>query len=240
MPWLLSSPLDCASPSPCQRQCERTAFSFYCAVRERLPAWLLEDMRGMEVFCWDDGRPRAFRPSEALLYALVHDHQDYARVLLERYSVGALRAPRCSFCRARGGGAPHLAVAVRYDRVAILGMMVRALREREEAGERRRYLDECGACAHAPDAGKSAVQLARARAQRCVDLLLLFVAEPPRPRCVREEPQRWRGLLGGRVFGWLRGVSPPPLLLQALRSLARSGPDQISTLPVFLQPQLGR
>ncbi|KAM9707905.1 ankyrin repeat domain-containing protein 9-like [Menidia menidia] len=276
MPWLLSSPLDCASPSPCQRQCERTAFSFYCAVRERLPAWLLEDMRGMEVFCWDDGRPRAFRPSEALLYALVHDHQDYARVLLERYSVGALRAPRCSFCRARGGGAPHLAVAVRYDRVAILGMMVRALREREEPGERRRYLDDGGACAHAPDAGKSAVQLAvelsrprclllllahgarpdafdaalqrlaacapaeRARAQRCVDLLLLFLAEPPRPRCVREEPQRWRGLLGSRVFGWLRGVSPPPLLLQALRSLARSGPDQISTLPAFLQPQLGR
>ncbi len=59
---------------------------------------MLEDMRCMEVFCWEDGRARAFLPAEALLYALVHDHQEYARYLLNRFSVSALKAQRCSFC----------------------------------------------------------------------------------------------------------------------------------------------
>uniref|UniRef100_A0A8D2ZM48 Ankyrin repeat domain 9 n=1 Tax=Scophthalmus maximus TaxID=52904 RepID=A0A8D2ZM48_SCOMX len=254
------------------RQCERTAFSFYCAVRERLPVWLLEDMRSMEVFCWEDGRPRAFLPSEALLYALVHDHQDYARYLLNRYSVSALRAPRCSFCCHHRSGTPHLNVAVRYDRVSILGTMAETLKDCKTQSERQEFLDGCGSCSHAADAGKSAVQLAvelsrsdclllllvrgaqpdgldaalqvlvscdaslRRHAQRCLDLLLLFLPKPQPLRCVQEEPQRWQSLLGNEVFGWLCGLAPPPLLLQALRCLAQSGPDQISTLPHFLQP----
>ncbi|KAM4542302.1 ankyrin repeat domain-containing protein 9 [Odontesthes bonariensis] len=274
MPWQLSSQLDCASLSPSQRQCERTAFSFYCAVREQLPVWLLEDTRTMEVFCWDDGRPRAFLPSEALLYALVHDHQDYARYLLNRYSVNALRASRCSFCCCRGSGAPHLNVAVRYNRVAILGMMVDALKDSGEQCERQQYLDGSGGCAHVADAGKTAVQLAvelshpnclllllvqgarpdgldvalqrliscepseRPQAQRCLDFLLLFLSNPPRPRCLQDEPQRWQSLLGKQVFSWLCGLSPPPLLLQALRCLAQSGSDPISSLPDFLQPHI--
>ncbi|XP_018544325.1 ankyrin repeat domain-containing protein 9 [Lates calcarifer] len=271
MPWLLSSQVDLVSSSPSERQCERTAFSFYCAVRERLPVWLLEDMRSMEVFCWEDGRPRAFLPSEALLYALVHDHQDYASYLLNRYSVSALRAPRCSFCCRRSSGTPHLNVAVRYDRVSILGAMVETLKDCDAQSERRELLDGCGGCSHVADAGKTAVQLAvelsradclllllahgarpdgldaalqtlvscdstqRRHAQRCFDLLLLFLPEPPRPRRLREEPQRWQSLLGNEVFDWLCGSAPPPLLLQALRCLARSGPDRISTLPDFLQ-----
>lgn len=271
MPWLLSSQLDCASSSPSQRQCERTAFSFYCAVREQLPVWLLEDMRCMEVFCWEDGRPRAFLPSEALLYALVHNHQDYARYLLDRYSVSALRAQRCSFCCCRGSGAPHLNMAVRYNRAAILTMMLEALKDCEAQTELREYLDSCGGCAHVTDAEKTAVQLAvelsrpeclllllvrgaradaldtalqrlvscdvseRRHAQRCLDFLLLFLPGPPLLHSLRDEPQRWQGLLGNDVFRWLCGVAPPPLLLQALRCLARSGPDQINALPDFLQ-----
>ncbi|XP_038563250.1 ankyrin repeat domain-containing protein 9-like, partial [Micropterus salmoides] len=160
MPWLRSSQQDCLSSSPSQRLCERTSFSFYCAVRERLPVWLLEDMRSMEVFCWEDGRPRAFLPSEALLYALVHDHQDYARYLLKRYSVSALRAPRCNFCCCRSTGSPHLSVAVRYDRVSILAMMVEALKDCEAQSGGLDYLDGCGGCSHVADAGKTAVQLA--------------------------------------------------------------------------------
>lgn len=271
MPWLLSSQLDRLSSSPSQRHCERTAFSFYCAVREQLPVWTLEDMRSMEVFCWDDGHPRAFLPSEALLYALVHDHRDYARYLLNRYSVSALRALRCSFCCCCGSGSPHLTVAVRYDRVSILGMMMEVLKDCDMQGGRRDYLNGCGGCSHVADAGKTAVQLAvelsrpdclllllvhgarpdgvdaalqrlvssdaaeRRGAQRCLDFLLLFLPKPPALRRLQEEPQRWQCLLGNEVFSWLCGMAPPPLLLQALRCLAQSGPDQIATLPDFLQ-----
>ncbi|XP_070776868.1 ankyrin repeat domain-containing protein 9-like [Enoplosus armatus] len=272
MPWLLSSQLEHLSSSPSQRQCERTSFSFYCAVREQLPVWMLEDMRSMEVFCWEDGRPRAFLPSEALLYALVHDHQDYARYLLNRYSVSALRAPRCSFCCCHSSGSPHLNVAVRYDRVSILSMIAEALKNCDTQSERRDYLDGRGGCLHVADAEKTAVQLAvelsrpnclllllvhgaqpdgldaalqrlvssdtteRRHAQRCFDFLLLFLPKPPALRRLQEEPQRWQSLLGNDVFSWLGGLAPPSLLLQALRCLARSGPDQITALPEFLQP----
>lgn len=270
MPWRLPSQLDVLSPSSCQRHCERTAFAFYCAVRERLPAWLLEDMRTMEVFCWDDGQPRAFLPSEALLYTLVHDHQDYARHLLSRYSVSALRAPRCSFCCRVGSGAQHLNVAVRYNRLVILDMILETLKDCSQ-DERQQYLDSCGGCTHVADAGKTAVQLAvelsqdnclllllaqgarpagldaalqrlvssdtseRQQAQRCLDLLLLFLSNPSPPRCLQEEPQRWQSLLGNEVFTWLCGLAPPPLLFQALRCLVQSGLDPISSLPNFLQ-----
>lgn len=267
MPWLLSSQVDHLSTSPSERQCERTAFSFYCAVREQLPVWLLEDMRSMEVFCWEDGRPRAFLPSEALLYALVHDHRDYAVYLLNRYSLGALSALRCSFCCRTSS--LHLNMAVRYDRVSVLSAMVDALKDCDVAND---VLNACGGCSHVADAGKCAVQLAvelsrpdclllllvhgarpdgldaalqtlvsckasqRREAQRCLDLLLLFLPKPPPPPpCLRDEPQRWQSLLGNEVFCWLSGLAPPPLLLQALRCLARFGPGQIGTLPDFLQ-----
>ncbi|KAL7379599.1 hypothetical protein ABVT39_002060 [Epinephelus coioides] len=272
MPWLLSSQLEHLSSSPTERQCERTSFSFYCAVREQLPVWLLEDMRSMEVFSWEDGQPRPFLPSEALLYALVHDHQDYARYLLTTYSLSALKPPRCSFCCCRSSGAPHLTMAVRYDRVSILSMMVEALKDCDSKSMRQNYLDSCGGCSHVADSGKTAVQLAvelsrpeclllllahgalpdgldvalqrlvtseatdRRHAQRCLDFLLLFLPEPPSLCHLRDEPHRWQGLLGNEVFSWLCGLAPPPLLLQALRCLARSGPDHITTLPDFLQP----
>nr|XP_020477042.1 ankyrin repeat domain-containing protein 9 [Monopterus albus] len=265
MPWLLPP------QSPSQQQCERTAFSFYCAVRDQLPVWLLEDMRSMEVFCWEDGRPRPFMPSEALLYALVHDHRDYARCLLNRYSVSSLVAPRCSFCCCRSSGAPHLNVAVRYNRVSILGMMLDALKDCDTQSKRQEYLDSCSGCSHVADAGKTAVLLAvelsrsncllmllvhgatpvgleaalqtlltcdasqRRHAQCCLDFLLLFLPKPPLLRCLQDQPQLWQNLLGNDVFSWLCGLAPPPLLLQALRCLARSGPHQISTLPDFLQ-----
>ncbi|KAM7402829.1 hypothetical protein PAMA_003651 [Pampus argenteus] len=272
MPWLLSSQLQQLSSCPSERQCERTAFSFYCAVRELQPVWLLEDMRRMEVFCWDDGRPRAFSASEALQYAVVHDHQDYARYLLNRYSVSALSAPRCNFCCCRSGGAPHLCVAVRYNRVSILAMMVEVLKDYDTESARRDYLDSCGRCAHVADAGKTPLQLAvelsrpdclllllvhgapphgldaalqrldssaaaeRRDAQRCLDFLLLFLPEAPTLRRLQDETQRWQSLLGNEVFSWLCGLAPPPLLLQALRTLARSVPAQISHLPALLQP----
>lgn len=205
------------------------------------------------------------------MYALVHDHQDYANFLLNRYSVSALRTPRCSFCCCSGSGSPHLNVAVRYDRVSILRMMMEVLKDCDAQSKRRNYLDDCGGCAHVADAGKTAVQLAvelsrpdclllllvhgarpdsldtalqrlvisdaaeRRGAQRCLDLLLLFLPKPPALRRLQDESQNWQSLLGNEIFSWLRGLAPPPLLLQALRCLAQSGPDQIATLPDFLQ-----
>lgn len=65
-----------------QKQCRKSSFAFYLAVRDLLPVWLLEDMRASEAFHWDErGRAAAYSPSEALLYALVHDHQAYAHYL---------------------------------------------------------------------------------------------------------------------------------------------------------------
>lgn len=274
MPWLRSSELGHQSWSPSERQCERTAFSFYTAVRDRLPVWTLEDLRRMEVLCWDGGRPRPFLPSEALLYALIHDHRDYARYLLDRYSLGALKEPHCSFRSCGGGGGSSLlAMAVRYERASILGMMMEALKDCGAPSERRAFLDGRGGCSHVADAGKTAVQVAvqlsrpeclrlllvhgaraegldldlalerlvasdraeRRCAQRCLDLLLLFVPTPLSQRGLQEEPKRWQSLLGNEVFTWLCGLTPPPLLLQALRCLAQTGPQQIDALPDFLQ-----
>ncbi|XP_051942116.1 ankyrin repeat domain-containing protein 9 [Hippocampus zosterae] len=270
MSWLLSPPPHPSSPSPCQRYCERTAFAFYRAVRDRLPAWLLEDMRSMEVFLWDDGRPRSFSPGDALMYALVHDHQDYARYLLRGFSVEALHVAQCGVCRS--GGSAHLHVAVRYNRTAILSLMADALKDSAPEGWRREYLNSRGGCVHVADAGKTAVQLAvelsradclllllahgarphaldaallrlaacgaaeRRDARRCLDLLLLFAPPSAAPRRLLDEPQRWQSLLGRDVFGWLSGRAPPPLLLQALRTLAQSVPCQMSRLPAFLRP----
>uniref|UniRef100_A0A667Y3E6 Ankyrin repeat domain 9 n=1 Tax=Myripristis murdjan TaxID=586833 RepID=A0A667Y3E6_9TELE len=172
-----------------ERQCQRSSFAFYRAVRDLRPAWLLEDMRTMEVFHWEDGRPCAFTPSEALLYALVHDHQQYARYLLDRYSVSALGAPSRSFCCCAASGAPHLSVAVRYNRISILGMIVDALKDLPSENARRDYLNCRGGCAHAADAGKTAVHLACELARpECLLLLLAHGACPYLADRARQSP----------------------------------------------------
>lgn len=105
---------------------QRRSFSllFYRAVRDLKPVWMLEDMRTMETFYQEEDVPqRIYSPSEALLYAIVHDHQPYAHYLLSRYREEALQEPgeRFSCCPA---SAPHLAMAVRYDRRSILGFIL--------------------------------------------------------------------------------------------------------------------
>ncbi|XP_037306070.2 ankyrin repeat domain-containing protein 9 [Pungitius pungitius] len=103
---------------------------FYRAVRDLKPVWMLEDMRAMEAFCREEGDAaaaagrRTYTPSEALLYAIVHDHRAYARYLLGRYVDEALARPGESFCRCASPAAPHLAMAVRYDRPYILGLIL--------------------------------------------------------------------------------------------------------------------
>jgi len=158
-----------------EKQCQRSSYAFYCAVRDLLPVWALEDMRTMEVFHWeDDGRACSFTPSEALLYALVHDHQQYARYLLNRYSVRALEMPSRSFCCCQTHAAPpHLSVAVRYNRTSILRMMMAQVKDFSTEAERRLYLDSRGGCVHDADAGKTPVHLACDLARpECLLLLL--------------------------------------------------------------------
>ncbi|XP_038583206.1 ankyrin repeat domain-containing protein 9 [Micropterus salmoides] len=108
----------------------RTSFSllFYRAVRDLKPVWMLEDMRTMETFYQEeDASQRIYTPSEALLYAIVHDHQAYAQYLLSRYTDQALAKPGERFCCCPSSS-PHLAMAVRYDRRYILGLILQEAR----------------------------------------------------------------------------------------------------------------
>ncbi|XP_030636508.1 ankyrin repeat domain-containing protein 9 [Chanos chanos] len=141
-----------------EKQCQKTSFAFYQAVRDLLPVWVLEDMRTMEVFHWeDDGRACAYSPSEALLYALVHDHQQYARYLLNRFSVQALEMPSRSFRCCQASTTPHLTIAVRYNRVSILKMILDSTKDFTES-EKQNYLNRHG-CVHI-DGSETALHLA--------------------------------------------------------------------------------
>ncbi|XP_037357917.1 ankyrin repeat domain-containing protein 9 [Talpa occidentalis] len=165
-----------AARARAQKQCRKSSFAFYQAVRDRLPVWLLEDMRASEAFHWDErGRAAAYSPAEALLYALVHDHGAYAHYLLATFPRRALAAPAAGFrcCAAPG---PHVALAVRYNRVGILRRILRALRD-FPADERARLLDRRG-CARVEGGGTAlhaACELAR---PECLFLLLGHGASP--------------------------------------------------------------
>lgn len=157
MPWDVGV-FDSRADYKSEKQCQRTSFAFYQAVRDLLPVWVLEDMRTMEVFHWeDDGQACAFSPSEALLYALVHDHQQYARYLVNRYSVTALEMPSRSFCCCQASTTPHLSIAVRYNRITILKIIMDSLKDFSPS-ERQSYLNSRG-CVHV-DGGKAALHLA--------------------------------------------------------------------------------
>ncbi|XP_052009927.1 ankyrin repeat domain-containing protein 9-like [Xyrauchen texanus] len=160
-----------------QKQCQKTSFRFYQAVRDLLPVWVLEDMRTMEVFHWeDDGRACLYSPSEAFLYALVHDHQQYARYILNRFSVRALEMPSRSFCCCQASTTPHLAIAVRYNRINILKMIMDTIKDFKDC-ERQSYLNRHG-CIHT-DGSKTALHLACDLVRpECLKLLLRHGACP--------------------------------------------------------------
>lgn len=185
-----------------QKQCRKSSFAFYLAVRDLLPVWVLEDMRASEAFHWDErGRAAAYSPSEALLYALVHDHQAYAHYLLATFPRRALAPPSAGFrcCTAPG---PHVALAVRYNRVGILRRILRTVQD-FPVEERVRLLDRRG-CSRVEGGGTSlhvACELAR---PECLFLLLGHGASP--------------GLRDGS------GFTPLELLLRQLNQDASSAP----------------
>ncbi|KAM4690294.1 ankyrin repeat domain-containing protein 9 [Rhinophrynus dorsalis] len=140
-----------------QKQCKKTSFAFYQAVRDLLPVWVLEDMRLMEVLHWEEGgKVSSYSPSEALLYALVHDHQPYAQYLLSQYPQDALAMPSKNFSCCQSS-APHLTMAVRYDRVEILRKILNSLREFPHSS-RLGYINRRGC--HRVEGGKTPVHLA--------------------------------------------------------------------------------
>ncbi|XP_054571698.1 ankyrin repeat domain-containing protein 9 [Eptesicus fuscus] len=180
MPWDAQRPGGAEGASAArlraQKQCRKSSFAFYQAVRDLLPVWLLEDMRASEAFHWDErGLAAAYSPSEALLYALVHDHRAYAHYLLATFPRRALALPSAGFrcCAAPG---PHVALAVRYNRVGILRRILRTVRD-FPAEERARLLDRRG-CGRVEGGGTSlhvACELAR---PECLFLLLGHGASP--------------------------------------------------------------
>ncbi|XP_067411127.1 ankyrin repeat domain-containing protein 9 [Emydura macquarii macquarii] len=174
MPWNVKWLSSHSSQS--QKQCKKSSFAFYQAVRDLLPVWLLEDMRTMEAFHWEEGgKVSSYSPSEALLYALVHNHQPYAHYLLSKFPQSALAIPSQNFtcCQL---SAPHLAMAVRYNRTHILFRILKAIRGFPER-ERESYLDRRG-CSRM-EGGKTALHVAcELLRPECLLLLLGNGASP--------------------------------------------------------------
>uniref|UniRef100_A0A663M1E0 Ankyrin repeat domain-containing protein 9 n=1 Tax=Athene cunicularia TaxID=194338 RepID=A0A663M1E0_ATHCN len=159
-----------------QKQCKKSSFAFYQAVRDLLPVWFLEDMRTMEAFHWEDGgKVSAYSPSEALLYALVHDHQPYARHLLTKFPQSALAVPSQNFSCCQSS-APHLAMAVRYNRARILFRILKAI-QAFPPSDRAGHLDRRG-CSRV-EGGKTALHVACELVRpECLLLLLGHGASP--------------------------------------------------------------
>ncbi|KAG9347325.1 hypothetical protein JZ751_004892 [Albula glossodonta] len=157
------------------RQRKFLSFLFYQAVRDHKPVWMLEDMRTMETFYWEENASqRTYTPSEALLYAIVHDHQPYAQYLLSHYSEEALAMPGERFCCCPSS-APHLAMAVRYDRRDILSLILQVAHRLPSL---RSYLNR-GGCFHLED-GKTPLHLACELLRSEAVILLLGSGASPR------------------------------------------------------------
>lgn len=223
---------------------------FYRAVRDLKPVWMLEEMRTMETFYHDDDlKQRTYTPSEALLYAIVHNHEAYARFLLGRYPEEALAKPGERFWCCPSS-APHLTMAIRYDRYCILRLI---LHERGthlgclHAEEFRTLLHlACelqrpeaviillgnGASPQALDQNGSTpldVALEKLRetssglATQCLDILLMFTPKVcfKMSAALEAEPGLWRKLLGESTFSFLLRKSPAPLVLIAMQNVVK-------------------
>ncbi|XP_075049165.1 ankyrin repeat domain-containing protein 9 [Mixophyes fleayi] len=213
--------VQCQSQYQSQRQCKKTSFAFYQAVRDLLPVWLLEDMRLMEVLHWEEGgRVSSYSPSEALLYALVHDHQPYARYLLGHFPHDALSVPSKSFSCCQSC-APHLSMAVRYDRLPILREILLTLRA-FPAASRTAFINRRG-CQRV-ESGKTPVHLAcELQRAECLTLLLGHGSCPYATDCsgntpldyllqlIRDRPQdlRLRRLCLDPLLLYMPGGQPP-------------------------------
>uniref|UniRef100_A0A8D3BJY0 Zgc:112001 n=1 Tax=Scophthalmus maximus TaxID=52904 RepID=A0A8D3BJY0_SCOMX len=242
---------------------------FYRAVRDLKPVWMLEDMRTMETFySEEDARQRNFTPSEALLYAIVHDHREYARFLLSRHTEEALARPGERVCCCPPS---HLTTAVRYDRRYILGLILQESHRMPSSlqhepgqvspgGGRQDPLHlACellrpeavvlllGNGASPARAGPDRLDPAGRRRRQCLDNLLMFMPKVhfKLKAALGREPGRWGKVLGEETYEYLAGRSPAPLFLCAMQTVLQqlspaTFPDSLHGLPIpsSLKPRL--
>ncbi|KAM6405988.1 ankyrin repeat domain-containing protein 9-like [Pluvialis apricaria] len=157
------------------RHCKFLSYMFYQAVRDHKPVWMLEDMRTMEYFYWEENASlRTYSPSEALLYAVVHNHLPYAQYLLSHFPEEALKVPGEHFCYCPSS-APHLAMAVTYDRRDILGLIIKIAHKLPSLNS---YINRTG-CFHLED-GKTPLHLACELLRSETVLILLGNGASPR------------------------------------------------------------
>ncbi|GAA6102151.1 ankyrin repeat domain-containing protein 9-like [Tachysurus ichikawai] len=103
---------------------EHKFITLYQAVKEHQPVQMLEDMRNKVIFYWDEvSQQHRHPPSEALMYAIVHDHRAYAQYLVNEFSEGAFAMPGENVCCSLAC-APHLALAVHYNRKEIMALIL--------------------------------------------------------------------------------------------------------------------
>ncbi|XP_009326691.1 PREDICTED: ankyrin repeat domain-containing protein 9 [Pygoscelis adeliae] len=208
-----------------QKQCKKSSFAFYQAVRDLLPVWFLEDMRTMEVFHWEDGgKVSVYSPSEALLYALVHDHQPYSQHLLTKFPQSALAVPSQTFMRPEclllllgHGASPCLQDSAGNTPLDTLLQQI----------------------SHTPAVNTRAKLL-------CLDCLFFFVPQDLQfsmKQQLLDNRQRWQDLLGENRLQCLLGLAPPSLFVGAMRVLIRTispehFPEALDNLPLpqFLKP----
>ncbi|XP_074960064.1 ankyrin repeat domain-containing protein 9 isoform X2 [Phalacrocorax aristotelis] len=239
-----------------QKQCKKSSFAFYQAVRDLLPVWFLEDMRTMEVFHWEDG------------------------------GKSALAVPSQSFSCCQSS-APHLAMAVRYNRTRVLFRILKTI-QAFPPSDRAGHLDRQG-CSRV-EGGKTAlhvacelvrpeclllllghgaspclqdsagntpldtllqqISLAPAANMRakllCLDCLFFFMPRDLQftmKQQLLDNRQRWQDLLGENRFQCLLDLAPPSLFVGAMRVLIRTispehFPEALDNLPLphFLKP----
>ncbi|KFQ16599.1 Ankyrin repeat domain-containing protein 9, partial [Leptosomus discolor] len=217
------------------KQCKKSSFAFYQAVRDLLPVWFLEDMRTMEVFHWEDGgKVSVYSPSEALLYALVHDHQPYARHLLTKFPQSALAVPSQSFSCCQ-----HVACELVRPECLLLLLGHGASPCLQDSAGNTPLDTLLQQIAHAPAANMRAKLL-------CLDCLFFFVPQDlpfTMKQQLLDNRQQWQDLLGENRFQCLVGLAPPSLFVGAMRVLIRTispehFPEALDDLPLphFLKP----
>ncbi|XP_064411376.1 ankyrin repeat domain-containing protein 9-like [Latimeria chalumnae] len=137
--WMKSSNI----PKGERRGRKFVAWLFHQAVRDHKPVWTLEDMRTADFFYWEEAASsRTYSLSEALLYAVEHNHLLYSEYLLSRFPLEALEplGERVCCCPS---SAPHLAAAVWYDRKEILVQILSVARWQPSLAS---YIDRKGCC----------------------------------------------------------------------------------------------
>ncbi|KAM4694634.1 ankyrin repeat domain-containing protein 9-like [Discoglossus pictus] len=175
-------------------QCGFYNYMFYQAVRNQEPVWKLEEMRTMEYFHLEkDASLRCYSPSDALMYAVVHNHHRYAQYLLSHFPEEALKVPGAKYCCCPPS-APHLSLAVNYDRRDILIMIIKVAHKLPSLHS---YINRAG-CLHVSD-GKTPLHLA----------------------CELLSPETVLILLGNGASSWIvdrNGETPLDIILEQLWS----------------------